>query len=73
MALEEMSLDEQRDVNEICWRVRKRAWISDIQGKEKFHSLMAPTSALGPAPSNVKRGPHSAYAVWVRAQQGGGI
>jgi hypothetical protein len=50
----------------------KRAWSSDIQGK-KFQSLMAPTSALGPAPSNVKRGPHSGYAGWVRAWQGGGI
>jgi hypothetical protein len=41
-------------------RVRKKGIESDIQGKEKFQSLMAPTSASSPAPSNVKRGPHSA-------------
>jgi len=64
------SLDEDRKMSMGFVGESKRAWRSDIQGK-KIESLMAPTSALGPAPS--KRGPHSGYAGWVRAWQGGGI
>jgi hypothetical protein len=63
MALEVVRDDEPRSTERCQCHflvgVRKRAWSSDIQGKEKFQSLMAPTSLLPVQRPLMLRGAHT--------------